>query len=112
MIVEFAEGSWDARCDVCDDELPDLPSQRDAEDVLEAHMAIAHGVVALELDGEAVTVGMLNHADKTLHRPGGQHLVTACGMELDSVTLAPLTSSISERAARSCAECFPERSQP
>ena len=112
MIVEFSEGSWDARCDDCGDEFPDMPSRRDAEDVLEAHRALAHGVVDLDLGGDAVTVGMLNHADKTLHRPGGVHLTTACGLDLDSVTLAPLTSSISERAARKCTECFPERSEP
>jgi hypothetical protein len=50
MIVEFCEGSRDARCDDCGTELlGDLPSRRDATDVLEVHMAIAHGMVELDL---------------------------------------------------------------
>jgi hypothetical protein len=55
------------------------------------------------------TVGMLDHADKTLHRPGRVHLTTACGVPLDSVTLAPM-SMIAARAVHRCPECFTERS--
>jgi hypothetical protein len=111
VIVEFSEGSWDARCDDCGSEVRDLPSHRDAEDALEAHMAVTHGVVELDIGGAAVseTVGMLDHADRTLHRPGNVHLMTACGVHLDSVTLAPMSML---RAERGCPKCFHERSEP
>jgi hypothetical protein len=57
------------------------------------------------------TVAMLDHTDMTLHRPGNVHLRTVCGVHLGDVTIGPLTL-VSERAERSCPECFPERSEP
>jgi hypothetical protein len=55
-------------------------------------------------------VGMLDHADRTLHRPGDVHLMTACGVHLGTVTVGPL-SFVSERACWRCPECFTERSE-
>jgi hypothetical protein len=54
-------------------------------------------------------VGMLDHADTTLHRPGDVHLMTACGVHLVAVTLGPM-STCARCAVRRCPECFPERS--
>jgi len=132
VITEFCEGFWDARCDDCGAVLHDMPSRRDADDFLEAHMAVVHGPVELDLGGHPScqacrmaeqmgrpgcpahspeTVGMLDHADRTLHRPGNVHLMTACGVHLVAVTLGPM-STCARSAVRRCPECLPERSEP
>lgn len=53
------------------------------------------------------TVAMLDLSDRTLHRPGDVHLVTACGIgPLGECQVGP-TEAIRPRAERLCPECWP-----
>jgi hypothetical protein len=54
---------------------------------------------------EAVVVAMLDDRSKTLHRCGDEHLVTACGIPLDEVTVGPFLA-IHTRAVKLCPDCF------
>jgi hypothetical protein len=51
-------------------------------------------------------VGLLDLTDHTLHLAGEVHLVTRCGVPLQSVTAGPL-DALEHRAARRCLECWP-----
>jgi hypothetical protein len=51
-------------------------------------------------------VGMLDLTDRTLHLAGTVHLVTQCGVPLESATVGPLWV-LEDRAVRRCPECGP-----
>jgi hypothetical protein len=51
-------------------------------------------------------VAMLDNEDQTLHRCGDEHLVTACGLPLDHVTVTR-RDVLEPKAARFCTDCFP-----